>query len=132
MAELTLADAERMIQAAKAKAVAIGVKLSISVVDERGDLKCMVRMDGAPWRTPYISRGKARAAACFGVPSDDLTDRAMIPVMRAVMEVERGEFVPGIGALPIIKDGELVGAIGGSGGTGQEDEDASRAGLEAL
>ena len=132
MAELTLADAERMIQAAKAKAVAIGVKLSISVVDERGDLKCMVRMDGAPWRTPYISRGKARAAACFGVPSDDLTDRAMIPVMRAVMEVERGEFVPGIGALPIMKDGELVGAIGGSGGTGQEDEDASRAGLEAL
>lgn len=132
MAELTLADAERMIQAAKAKAVEIGVKLSISVVDERGDLKCMVRMDGAPWRTPYISRGKARAAACFGVPSDDLTDRAMIPVMRAVMEVERGEFVPGIGALPIMKDGELVGAIGGSGGTGQEDEDASRAGLEAL
>ena len=132
MAELTLADAERMIQAAKAKAMEIGVKLSISVVDERGDLKCMVRMDGAPWRTPYISRGKARAAACFGVPSDDLTDRAMIPVMRAVMEVERGEFVPGIGALPIMKDGELVGAIGGSGGTGQEDEDASRAGLEAL
>ena len=132
MAELTLADAERMIQAAKAKAVEIGVKLSISVVDERGDLKCMVRMDGAPWRTPYISRGKARAAACFGVPSDDLPDRAMIPVMRAVMEVERGEFVPGIGALPIMKDGELVGAIGGSGGTGQEDEDAARAGLDAL
>ena len=132
MAELTLEDAERMIQAAKAKAVEIGVKLSITVVDERGDLKCMVRMDGAPWRTPYISRGKARAAACFGVPSNELTDRAMIPVMRAVMEVERGEFVPGIGALPIMKDGELVGAIGGSGGTGQEDEDASRAGLNAL
>ncbi len=92
----------------------------------------MVRMDGAPWRTPYISRGKARASACFGIPSGDLTERAMIPVMRAVMEVERGEFVPGQGALPILRGGELIGAVGGSGGTAQEDEDASRAGIAAL
>lgn len=132
MAAMTLEEAERALQAAKARALEMGVKLSISVVDERGDLKCMVRMDGAPWRTPYISRGKARASACFGIPSDDLTDRAMIPVMRAVMEVERGEFVPGQGALPIIRDGELIGAIGGSGGTAQEDEDAARAGVSVL
>lgn len=132
MAGMTLEDAERALQASKAKALEMGVKLSISVVDERGDLKCMVRMDGAPWRTPYVSRGKARASACFGVPSGDLTDRAMTPVMRAVMEVERGEFVPGQGALPIIRNGELIGAIGGSGGTAQEDEDAARAGVSLL
>ncbi len=132
MAGMTLEEAERALQAAKAKALEMGVKLSISVVDERGDLKCMVRMDGAPWRTPYISRGKARASACFGVPSGDLTDRAMTPVLRAVMEVERGEFVPGQGALPIIRNGELIGAIGGSGGTAQEDEDAARAGVNVL
>ncbi len=74
----------------------------------------------------------ARALACFGVPSGDLTERAMIPVMRAVMEVERGEFVPGQGALPIIRNGELIGAIGGSGGTAQEDEDAARSGVSVL
>ena len=132
MAGMTLDEAERMLQAAKRKAQEMGVTLSISVVDERGDLKCMVRMDGAPWRTPYISRGKARASACFGIPSVDLTERSMAPVFRAVMEVERGEFVPGQGALPIMRSGELIGAIGGSGGTAQEDEDASRAGIEAL
>ncbi len=132
MAAMTLEEAERALQAAKAKALEMGVKLSISVVDERGDLKCMVRMDGAPWRTPYVSRGKARASACFGVPSGDLTDRAMTPVMRAVMEVERGEFVPGQGALPIIRNGELIGAIGGSGVTAQEDEEAARAGVSLL
>ena len=132
MAGITLEEAELALQAAKAKALEMGVKLSISVVDDRGDLKCMVRMDGAPWRTPYISRGKARASACFGIPSGDLTDRAMTPVLRAVMEVERGEFVPGQGALPIIRNGELIGAIGGSGGTAQEDEDASRAGVNVL
>lgn len=132
MPHITLEEAERVLQAAKKKAQEMGVKLSISVVDARGDLTCMVRMDGAVWRTPYLSRGKARASACFGVPSNDLTERAMQPFMRAVMEVERGEFVPGQGALPIFKDGELIGAVGGSGGTGQEDEDASRAGVEAL
>ena len=107
MADMSLEEAERILQAAKAKALEMGVKLSISVVDARGDLKCMVRMDGAPWRTPYVSRGKARASACFGLPSGDLTDRAATPVMRAVMEVERGEFVPGQGALPIHRGGEL-------------------------
>ena len=107
MPNITLDEAERVVQAAKAKAKEMGVKLSISVVDARGDLICMVRMDGAPWRTPYISRGKARASACFGVPSLDLTERALQPVFRAVMEVEKGEFVPGQGALPIFKDGEL-------------------------
>jgi uncharacterized protein GlcG (DUF336 family) len=132
MANITLDEAERVLQAAKKKAMQMGVKLSISVVDARGDLICMVRMDGAPWRTPYISRGKARASACFGVPSADLTDRALTPVFRAVMEVEKGEFVPGQGALPIMKNGELIGAIGGSGGTSQEDEDAARAGIAAL
>jgi uncharacterized protein GlcG (DUF336 family) len=132
MANITLEEAERVLQAAKKKAIEMGVKLSISVVDARGDLVCMVKMDGAPWRTPYISRGKARASACFGVPSADLTDRAMTPVFRAVMEVEKGEFVPGQGALPIMKNGELIGAIGGSGGTSQQDEDAARAGVQAL
>jgi uncharacterized protein GlcG (DUF336 family) len=132
MSNITLEEAERVLQAARKKATDMGVKLSISVVDARGDLVCMVRMDGAPWRTPYISRGKARASACFGIPSNDLTDRALTPVLRAVMEVEKGEFVPGQGALPIFKNGELIGAVGGSGGTAQEDEDASRAGVEAL
>ncbi len=132
MPNITLEQAERVLQAAKKQATEKGVKLSISVVDARADLICMVRMDGAPWRTPYVSRGKARASACFGLPSNDLTDRAMTPVMRAVMEVEKGEFIPGQGALPIFKNGELIGAVGGSGGTAQEDEDAARAGLEAL
>jgi len=83
-------------------------------------------------KTRAKARGKGRAAACFGGPSGDLTERALTPVMRAVMEVERGEFVPGQGALPIHRGGELIGAVGGSGGTAQEDEDAARAGIAAL
>jgi glc operon protein GlcG len=132
MASLTLAEAERILQAAKAAALEMGVKMGISVVDPRGDLICMVRLDGAPWRTPIVSQGKAQASACFGLPSGELTDRSMTPVMRAMMHFEGGRFIPGQGALPIIRNGELIGAIGCSGGTSQQDEDVARAGLRAL
>jgi len=132
MASIILADAERVLQAAKAMAQEMGLKVGISVVDPRGDLVCMLRLDGAPWRTPIVSRGKAQASACFGVPSGQLTDRSMTPVMRAMMHFEGGGFIPGQGALPILRGGELIGAIGVSGGTSQQDEDVAQAGLKAL
>ena len=132
MPNITLEQAELVLGGAKAAALELGKAFSFSVVDARGDLITMCKMDGSAWRTPYVSRGKARASACFGEPSGDLTERSTTPIMRAVMEVERGEFVPGQGALPIYMDGELIGAVGGSGGTAQEDEDCSRAGIARL
>ena len=66
MAGLTLAEAETILAAAKAKVLAFGANMSISVVDPRGDLLTMMRTDGASWRTPAISRAKAVAASCFG------------------------------------------------------------------
>lgn len=132
MASLTLAEAEQILVAAKAKVAEMGVRLSVSVVDPRGDLIAMFRTDGASWRTPYISRAKAVAASCFGQPSADLEERANSPVFRGLMAMEGGHMIPGQGALPVYRDGEGVGAVGGSGGTGQQDEDAARAGIEAL
>ncbi len=131
MASLTLAESEQILAAAKAKVFEMGAKMSVSVVDPRGDLIGMFRTDGASWRTPAISRAKAVSAACFGRPSGDLTDNAMSPVFRGLMAMEGGHMSPGQGALPAFKGGELVGAVGGSGGTAQQDEDAARAGIEA-
>ncbi|MCY3638118.1 MAG: heme-binding protein, partial [Chloroflexi bacterium] len=65
MASLTLADAESVIAGARAKMEEMGVKLTISVVDGRGDLIALARVDGASWRTPYISQGKAVASATW-------------------------------------------------------------------
>ena len=79
---LTSSEAQKMLQAAQAKAQQMGVKVSISVVDGRGDLLTMVRLDGASWRTAGISKGKAYASANFGVPSAELTARANSPVDR--------------------------------------------------
>ena len=131
MASLTLAEAERILAAAKAKVVTMGAKMSVSVVDPRGDLIAMFRTDGASWRTPPISRAKAVAAACFGRSSAELTENAQAPVFRGLMAMEGGHMIPGQGALPAYRGGELVGAVGGSGGSAQQDEDAARAGIEA-
>ena len=132
MAALTLAEAEQILAAAKAKVQAMGARMSVSVVDPRGDLITMFRGDGASWRTPPISRAKAVAAACFGRPSGELTENAQAPVFRGLMAMEGGHMIPGQGALPVFRNGELIGAVGGSGGTAQEDEDASLAGIQAL
>ena len=127
---LTLAEAEAILAGAKAKVLELGVNMSISVVDPRGDLITMMRSDGASWRTPPISRAKAVAASCFGRASGELTETALAPVFRGLMAMEGGHMIPGQGALPVFRDGVLVGAVGGSGGTAQEDEDCSRAGIE--
>ena len=132
MTRLTLTESELILAAAKAKVLEMGAKMSVSVVDSRGDLITMCRMDGASWRTPAISRAKAVAASCFGLPSGELTDRAQAPVFRGLMAMEGGHMIPGQGALPVFKNGDLVGAVGGSGGTSQQDEDAARAGIATV
>ena len=129
---LSTAEAQRILQAAQAKAQEMGLKVGISVVDGRGDLITMVRLDGASWRSPILSRGKALASVTFGVSSGDLTERANTPVMQALIASQAGNFVPGQGALPIIRGGEAIAAVGVSGGTSQEDEDIARAGINAL
>ncbi len=112
--------------------MAMGAKMSVSVVDPRGDLLTICRTDRASWRTPPISRAKAVAAACFGRASGELTDNALSPVFRGLIAMEGGHRIPGQGALPVYRNGELLGAVGGSGGTAQQDEDAARAGINAI
>ena len=51
---------------------------------------------------------------------------------RGLMAMEGGHMIPGQGALPVYRNGELIGAVGGSGGTAQQDEDAARAGIDAI
>jgi uncharacterized protein GlcG (DUF336 family) len=129
---LPLDLALRILRAAEATATEEGVKVSISVVDARGDLVASIRMDGAPFFTPDVSRGKAMASAVFARPSGALTDQANSPVFLSLNLMQPGHFIFGQGAMPIEVEGSVAGAIGVSGATSQQDEDIAKAGLSAL
>ncbi|ETW92561.1 MAG: hypothetical protein ETSY1_43105 [Candidatus Entotheonella factor] len=129
---ITLAEAEQILQASKAHATQMGLIVAIAVVDPRGDLVAMIRMDGALWRTAPVARGKAFASVAYGVPSADLMARADTPVMRSLIMMEQGEIIPQQGALPIMRGQAVIGAIGVSGAAAHEDEEIARAGIASL
>ena len=127
---LSLPEANRMVQAAIAKAEGLNVRLSVAVVDSGGHLMAFNRMEGANWVTATVAQGKAVAAAGFGRPSGALP--ADSPVIQAVIASHGGRMLPAQGAVPVVRDGELIGAIGGSGATSQQDEECAQAGLVVL
>ncbi len=133
MEPLRLDEAARMLEAGLAKAEELGIRVSIAVLDPRGDLVALNRMDGALWRSVPISQGKAAASAAWDMPSGDLSDRWDQPVVRALSMMENGRLIPWQGALPVRRpDGTMVGAIGVSGARPAEDEAVAAAGLAAL
>ena len=129
---ITLKEADEIVRAARANAESVHINISVAVVDQRGDLVAFVRMDGARHFTADVSRGKATVSAFFGQPSGVLAERAGNPVFQSLNQINQGHLMFAQGAVPITRDGEIVGAVGVSGGTGQQDEDAARAGLAAV
>ena len=131
-AELTLAEAVRLIAAAQADAGAKNLRLTIAVVNQRGDVIAVGRMDGANPGTVDTAIGKAMVSAMFGQPSAALVARAGTPVAQGLNVQTGGRLRFLQGALPIVRGGFTVGAIAGSGASAQQDEDAVRAALAAI
>jgi uncharacterized protein GlcG (DUF336 family) len=129
---ITLDEANRALDAAIAKATEQGTKMNIAVVDAGGRLVAFKRMDGAIWAGVYGSQGKAVASAAFGRDSGVMQERAGSPILQGIMVAEGGHMIPSQGAVPITRNGVVIGAIGCGGGTGQEDEDCARAGAAAV
>ena len=127
---LTLGEANRMVQAAITEANRIGIRLSVSVCDAGGHLLAFNRMEGAIFISAVAAQGKAFGAVGFGRDSSAIP--ADSQVIQAIMATQGGKIIPAQGALVIVKGGETVGAIGGSVGTAQQDEDCVRVGLAAL
>jgi len=121
---LTLDEATGLCSAARAAASDQGLAMSFAVMDAGGHLLAFVRMDGAPWVSADVAQGKAWTAAAYGVPSD--AQKAKMEPMpnfaSAVTAMTHGRFTPQTGAVPVYSDGRLLGALGASGGTGDEDE----------
>jgi uncharacterized protein GlcG (DUF336 family) len=125
----TMAEALRGLDAARSVAVKIGVKLSCAVVDSRGDLVALTRMDGARFYTTDIARGKAQTSAIFSQPSGNLAEFAASPYFTNLNTAAQGRLYPIQDAVPISRANATIGAIGCSGGTSQQDENAAKTAL---
>lgn len=121
---LTLDEATRLCAAARDAATELGVAMSFAVMDAAGHLLSFARMDGAPWVSADVAQGKAWTAAAYGTPSAAQKDK-MAPMPNfasAITTMTHGRFTPQTGAVPVYRAGTLLGAIGASGGTGEQDE----------
>jgi uncharacterized protein GlcG (DUF336 family) len=127
--EITLNDALRLIAAAHADAASKNLLLTVAVVNQRGDVIAVGRMDGANPGTVDTAIGKAMASAIFGVPSAALVRVAGTAVAQGINTQASGRLRFLQGAVPILRGGFMVGAIGGSGASAQQDEDAVMAAI---
>ncbi len=129
---LTLAEANRVIEGALAKAKELNIRISVAVCDAGGRLIAFNRMDGAIWASVYGCQGKAIASVAFARPSGELQERAGSPIVQGIAAAEGGHMIPSQGAVPIIRNGVADGACGVGGGTAQQDEDCAKAGVVTL
>jgi uncharacterized protein GlcG (DUF336 family) len=121
---LTLDSATELLTAARRAAEDMGVPMSFALMDSGGHLVALARMDGAPWISADVAQGKAWTAAAYGAPSRAQKDK-MAPMPQfaaAITEMTHGRFTPQTGAVPVYRSGTLLGALGASGGTGDQDE----------
>ncbi len=129
---ITLSEANRIMEGAMAHAQELNIKINVAVCDAGGRLIAFNRMDGAIWAGVYGSQGKAIASAAFGRASGLLQERAEQPTPKGIAIAEGGHMIMGQGGMPIIRNGVVEGAVGVGGGTSQEDEDCSNAGIAKL
>ena len=126
---LTLSEAQAIIVAAQRDAASRNLRLSIAVVDGRGDLIAATRMPNARPTTMDTAIGKAMGAVIFGRPSADLAANSGSPLYQNMNEATGGRLRFFQGAVPIVRNGYTVGA---SGASAQDDEDNVKAALAAV
>jgi glc operon protein GlcG len=130
---LTYAGARAVVDAAAARAETLGVPTNIAVVDLAGALLSFARLDGAPLISGSIAQDKAYTVAAFnGVPTHAwfglIEDE---PALREGI-VHRDRLVIFAGGVPVMFDGVLVGAVGVSGGTAEQDREIAESGASAV
>jgi uncharacterized protein GlcG (DUF336 family) len=130
---LSLEDAQRLVAAAVAESQRRGVQTAVAVVDARGDLIMVVRIDGARHYYPDVAYGKAMGAAMWDESSRVLSQRsASNSVQQRVNRLNGDRIVFAPGAVPLRRDGLLVGAIGVGGSGPDSDEEIATLAAQSL
>ena len=125
---MTLEQAVACIERGGAKARSGGFLVAIAVVDEGGHLVACHRMDGALWITPEIARAKANAAAAFRTTTLDMEERFSKGSRQLfagnVASLGDYQLVFGRGGVPVVENGQVVGAVGVSGAVPADNDHA--------
>lgn len=130
---VTLSDARAVITAAEKKAQEIGQPMNVAVVDAGGNLVAHVRMDGAWIGSIDISIKKAYTSRAFDIATRDLAAEAQPgKQFYGIQESNNGRIMIFAGGIPLKRDGKVVGAVGVSGGSGEQDQMVAEAGATAF
>ncbi len=130
---MTLSEARKVIAAAEKKAAEIGQPMNVAVVDEGANLVAHARMDGAWIGSIDISINKAFTARAFDIATKDLAQHSQSGGQFFGIHVSNhGRVMIFAGGIPLKRGGKVVGAIGVSGGTGDQDQAVAEAGAAAF
>jgi glc operon protein GlcG len=134
---LNLAGAEKIIGAAKRRAAVLGLKANIAVVDEGGHLLAFARMDGARPASAYTAQTKAVSAATFRQETGSLPQKGEPGLhlnlsLQNAVAASGGKVTTLKGGVPIIVEGQVIGAVGVGGGSGEQDAEVAKAAIQAL
>ncbi|MFR9800670.1 GlcG/HbpS family heme-binding protein [Pseudonocardia sp. RS010] len=132
MSGLTYAEARKAIEAGLAKADEIGQPMNIAVVDAGGHLLAFARQDGAIRASIDISQRKARTSILMNAPTGALTELVQPGAELYGLEQLAGGLVIFGGGIPVERDGEVVGAVGVSAGSVEQDTQVAQAAVDAL
>ena len=132
---ISLDEAQRVVTGARQKADAEGLAMNVAVVDAGNNLSAFVRMDGAWLGSIDIALDKASTARSFDMPTKALVD--MSQPGQALYGIDslsgsKSNIVVFAGGIPLERDGEIVGAIGVSGGTPDQDHMVAEGGVAAF
>ena len=127
---ISLDRAQAVIHSAVAEAKKRNWKMNVAVVDSGGNLVAFQRMDGAMLASIQIAEHKARAAATFRRPTKEF--EVGINVMHLNYLLAFDGIIASRGGIPLIEQGDIIGAIGCSGGTDSQDEVVSKAGAAVI
>jgi uncharacterized protein GlcG (DUF336 family) len=134
LSRLTISQtaSDRLIEAATAKALEIGVPMAIAIVDESGSLKAFRRMDGAALLSVDIATNKAYTAVSFGIPTHGWYDfiKNDPPLLHGIVHTPR--LVVFGGGYPVTEGEQIIGGIGVSGGHYDQDMAVAEAALATL
>jgi len=130
---VTLRCAQAVVHAARVKADGIGVPMNIAVVDEGNNLVAFSRMDGAWLGSIDIAQNKAYTARSF-----DMTTKDLAPLCQpnqplfGIQASNQGRLIVFAGGIPLEAGGKVVGAVGVSGGSVEQDHEVAEAGVAAF